>query len=182
MSAAIDTLRSEHVIMDRLLDLLDREVTNFERASQTDYDLIKEIIDFFLTYPDLSHHPRENLVLDTLKKRAGDAAALTADLGAAHAALSDQLQKFAHAVINSLLELNVPRDHFVRLARRFIESERQHMAHEEEVFFPLAKRYLKDEDWRDIDKRSARIGGDFAIGEKAMRFPALSALNALDRE
>jgi len=180
MSAAIDILQSEHHVMSKLLDLLEHEVGHFERAEPTNYDLIKEIIDYFLTYPDLCHHPRENLILDTLKQRAGDAAAAVTDLDAAHSALSEQLHKFAHTVVNSLLELNVPREHFVELARQFLDSEREHMAHEEKVFFPLAKQHLTAADWRDIDERASRIGGLPDVCEEGLRFPALSAVNVLE--
>lgn len=180
MSTPIGVLRTEHGILTRLLDLLEREVECFENAEPTDYDLIKEIIDYFLTFPDLCHHPRENLILDKLKRRAADAAGAVNDLDAAHSALSVELHEFAHAVVNSLLELNVPRDHFVKLARNFLDSERGHMAHEEKVFFPIAEQHLTAADWQDIEERASRIGGWLEPDELRARFPALSATNALD--
>jgi hemerythrin-like domain-containing protein len=152
MSRAIDTIRSEHHNMTRLLDILDHQINLFERAIQPDYDLIKEIIDYFLTFPDLYHHPKEDLIFRRIKKRAPEIAENLFDLEQEHGRVSERLHAFTRAVVNVMLEVEVPRDQFVAVAREFIEGERKHMSEEEGHFFKLAEETLDETDWDAIDR------------------------------
>ena len=53
---AIQSLCNEHKTIRYLLDLLAQQIALFERTERPDYELIKEIVDYFLTYPELCHH------------------------------------------------------------------------------------------------------------------------------
>ncbi len=170
MPAAIDALRSEHRTMLHLLTMLERQVELFEETQHPDYDLIKEIIDYFLTYPDLCHHPKEDLILNRLRSRDQAAADRIGALDEEHEDLSDQLREFSHAVVNILLGLEVSRDTFVKLARDFITRERKHMANEERVFFPAALEGLTDEDWTEIDSTMDRFRDPLSAGDAGLRF------------
>ena len=58
MPHVLDMLKREHKTISRLLTSLEGQVDLFEKAEHPDYELMKEIIDYFLTYPDLCHHPK----------------------------------------------------------------------------------------------------------------------------
>jgi hemerythrin-like domain-containing protein len=146
----LDIIRDEHHSMSRLLALLEDQVELFENGSVPDYDLMREIIEYFLTFPDLFHHPKENLILAKLRQRAPDLALKVGDLEAEHATISGELHGFAHALSNVLLDVELPRDSFVKLARAFIAREREHMSEEEAVFFPAAQVGLTEADWDDL--------------------------------
>jgi hemerythrin-like domain-containing protein len=154
----LDMIRDEHRSMSRLLERLEQQIELFETGLPADYLLMNEIIEYFLTYPDLFHHPKENLILAKLRQRAPDLARRVGDLDADHATISQELHRFAHVLANLLLEVEMPRDHFAKLARAFIERERQHMSEEESVFLPAALAGLTKEDWKDIaaQTRAAR--------------------------
>lgn len=179
MSLVIDALLREHKTMNRLLQILEEQVDRVERADEPDYELIKEIIDYFVTYPDLCHHPRENLVLAKLKDRAPEAAAEVGALDDEHTRLSGELHGFAHAVANALLEVEIPRETLASLARDFIADERRHMKAEEERFFPAALRHLTEDDWREIIARSGRLKDPLSPGEAGIRFAELRQMMAL---
>lgn len=87
----LDIIRDEHHSMSRLLALLEDQVELFENGSVPDYDLMREIIEYFLTFPDLFHHPKENLILAQLRQRAPDLALKVGDLEAEHATISGEL-------------------------------------------------------------------------------------------
>lgn len=169
MTHAIMMIRREHQNMTRLLDLLDRQIDLFENAIPPDYDLVKEIVEYFLTFPDLYHHPKEDLVFRKLKRRAPKLADELFDLEAEHESVSERLRTFSRAVINVMLEIEMPRDNFVKLAREFINGERKHMAFEETHFFPLAVETLTDDDWSDLNSVFSDIN-DPLDGEPATRF------------
>ncbi len=169
MSRAITVIRKEHQTMTRLLDLLERQVDLFENAVRPDYELMKEIIDYFLTFPDLYHHPKEDLIFRKIKRRAPEMAETLFDLEEEHEKVSDRLHAFTKAVVNVMMEAEMPRDTFVSIAREFIEGERSHMAEEETHFLPLAIDILTNEDWEEVDRAVAEIS-DPLQGENAMRF------------
>ena len=173
MTQAIQTLRSEHKTTARMLDLLDRQITLFEDAQRPDYDLLKDVIDYFLTYPDLYHHPKENLILDALRKRDPQMAAPVGDIDKEHAEISARLHAFAHAVVEVLMEMEVSRDRFVEIARDFIDDQRRHMIKEEQVFFPAALEALSDKDWEEIDKKVSHFEDPLTATESELKFDSL---------
>ena len=157
MPKAVDIIRAEHQSMTRLLDLLYQQIDLFEEGNQPDYELLQEIVDYFLTYPDLYHHPKEDMIFRRIKKRLPDQVEDMFDLEAEHEQISERLRVFARALANVMLEGEVPRDQFVPLAREFLDGERKHMAYEESHFLQLALDTLNDEDWKQVDAKVARI-------------------------
>lgn len=173
MSKTIAILHAEHAVMARLLDLLGEQVDRFESAENTDYELIKEIVDYFLTIPDLYHHPKEDLIHARMLRRGGAKAKNMHDIPAEHARGSERLHAFSHAVINVLLDTEFPRDRFVEIARGFLDNERRHMQGEEAEFFPAAMELLSEEDWADIDERVSKFKDPLIHGDRSIRFQAI---------
>jgi len=157
MSLTMDMLTQEHRNMSRLLDILDHQVCQFEQAKQVDYDLVTQIVDYFRSFPDLYHHPKEDLVFQKLLERNPVQARAFANLESEHEECSNRLFIFARAVVSVLIETHIPREGFVRIARNFIDNERRHMSGEESWFFPTAMQYLTAEDWAEIDSRVSKL-------------------------
>jgi hypothetical protein len=67
MPQAIDLLRQEHRNISALLRTLEWQVAAFKNDSQPDPGL-------FPGFPDLYHHPKEDLVFAKLRERDGAAA------------------------------------------------------------------------------------------------------------
>ncbi len=169
MAHMLDTIHDEHLSMSRLLDLLEQQIEAFESGLPADFQLMNEIIEYFLTFPDLFHHPKENLVLAKLRQRAPDLASTVDDLDDQHADISEELHRFARVLANLQLEVVMPRDSFAKLARAFIERERKHMSAEEAVFFPAARAGLTDEDWDELAAK-ARAPRDPLVEKAKIRF------------
>lgn len=174
MPAVIDSIRGEHRTMGRLLDLLETQIDLFEETSQPDYDLIREIIDYFVTFPDLYHHPKEDLIFRKLKARDASAVEAFGNLEALHEDGSERLHEFTQAVVNVLMEAEIPRDTFVKLARDFISGERAHMAAEEKHFLPVAADRLSAKDWSDIEKVVGKFTDPLSGETLRSRFAVLS--------
>lgn len=175
MSLTMDMLREEHRVMQRLLDLLDRQIAMFEKAEQPDYQLLSEIIDYFRSFPDLYHHPKEELVLQRLAERDPDGAKRVGDLEEDHHECADRLDVFSRYVVQVLLEAEVPRGAFIEAARAFIDNERRHMKGEESVFFPAAEGSLTSEDWEKIDSRVAKFKDPLLEEHLPYRFESIRA-------
>ncbi|MEM7428034.1 MAG: hemerythrin domain-containing protein [Pseudomonadota bacterium] len=174
MANAIDDIRNEHKTMRWLLDLLEAQIHMFENGERPDYDLIKEVIDYFLTFPDLFHHPKEDMVYRKLKLRNPAAAGRFGDLEDQHERGSDRLHRFTRAVVNVMLEAEIPRETFVGLARDFVDGERKHMDAEEALFFPAALEALTEDDWHEIGMKVDRFTDPLSPGIAGVRFGLLA--------
>ncbi len=153
MSVTIVKLRDEHKNMGSLLTILRREIEHFKNGGPADFHLVRDILDYNVNFPDACHHPKEDLIFQTLGKRDADAASAVGDLEREHADLYVLAKRFATAVDNILGNSTLPRDWFAEVAEDYLRAMRRHMQMEEVVFFPAAERILSDEDWAAIDAR-----------------------------
>lgn len=155
---ALEALHAEHRTIARMLDLFDRQLDLLSNGRQSDVDVLKEIIDYFRTYPDLYHHPKEELILRSIARRDPSARGLLTEMANEHEAGSADLVTLSRALVAMLMEPETETHRFLDEARAFISHERQHMAWEDGNFFDLAVATLTDADWADIDARIAALG------------------------
>ena len=94
----IDRLFQEHRNVERLLATLERELAIFDRGDRPDYEVIRAIISYFELYPEVYHHPQEDLVFAKLKIRDPAAAAKVGDLALEHQKGGERLRRVAQAV------------------------------------------------------------------------------------
>jgi len=170
---AIAEIRREHENIAQVLNLLDAQISIFETGDRPDYDLIQDIVEYFVTFPDLYHHPKENLIYRRMRDRDPEFDPDHGDLEGEHEKISDRLQGFSKAMVNVMLEVEVPRDAFIALARTFIEGERDHMAAEEKYFLPVAEETLHEADWAEIDEILERFGDPLDDSDFRNRFTVL---------
>ena len=76
----IDLLRQEHRNIEKLLFVLEQELSVFDRGERPDYEVIWAVIAYFQVFPDAYHHPQENAVFEKLKARDPAEAAKIGDL------------------------------------------------------------------------------------------------------
>jgi len=65
----IDSLRQEHRNIEKLLLVLERELSVFDRGERPDYQVIHAFIAYFLVYPHSYHHPQEDMIFEKLRTR-----------------------------------------------------------------------------------------------------------------
>jgi len=150
MSYIIEVLRQEHCNIEKLLCVLERELSLFARGDHPDYAVIRSVIDYFMDYPDSCHHPKEDMIIEKLTARNPVRAATIGDLEAQHREGARRLRRVAKAVDSVLSDQDLVRQSVADIIRDFIGHERQHMAMEERVVFPAALNVLRAEDWEDI--------------------------------
>jgi len=146
----IDFLRQEHRNIEKLLLVLERELSVFDRGDRPDYEVIAAVVAYFQVYPSAYHHPQEDVVFTKLKARDPAAAAMVGDLAAEHRRGAERLRKVAEAVEGVLMDREVARQAVDGIVRNFIAEERRHIAMEENIFFPAAVKGLQPEDWAEI--------------------------------
>jgi hypothetical protein len=62
MIEIIEILHQEHRSIEKLLGVLERELSVFDRGDRPDYELVLAVIDYFKGYPDSCHHSRRAIL------------------------------------------------------------------------------------------------------------------------
>ena len=153
MTEIIGVLRQEHGNITRLLMALERQIAVFDRAGEPDHDIVEGVIDYFLSYPDLYHHPKEELVLAKLRQRDPAAANAIGDLKREHEELASKARAFSAAVRAAFEETETPRQSLRQWTQDFIALQAGHLNKEEKVFFPAAQAALTSEDWAQLEAK-----------------------------
>lgn len=146
----IERLSQEHLNIEKLLAILERELEVFDRGDRADYEVIHAVISYFEVYPEVYHHPQEDLVFAKLRARDPAAAAKVGDLAREHQKGAQLLRRVAQAVDGVLAEREILREDVDLIVRDFIAHERRHMRMEDRDFFPAALKVLKPQDWTEI--------------------------------
>ena len=131
----IERLSREHRNIEKLLVILERELEVFDRGDRPDYEVIRAVISYFEVYPEVYHHPQEDLVFGKLRTRDAAAAAKVGDLAREHQKGAERLRRVAHAIDAVLADREVLRQNVDTIVRDFIEHERRHMMMEDRDFF-----------------------------------------------
>lgn len=173
MPKILDDLRKDHRNLANLWDLLGRELKVFKQGGVVDYDLVESILDYNLNYPDLCHHPRENLIFNKLKERDPAAISAIGDLEKEHQKLSSLTWRFSTAVSNVLEDEQLPREWFLDVANDFLRFSRNHIQMEEVLFFPAAQKTLTEEDWKELDEASENVEDPLFGKDKQDKYQAL---------
>jgi hemerythrin-like domain-containing protein len=146
----IERLCREHRNIEMLLAVLERELEIFDRGGRPDYEVIRAIISYFEVYPEVYHHPQEDLVFAKLKIRDPAAAAKVGNLALEHQKGAERLRRVAQAVDSVLADREILRQTVDNIVRDFIEHERRHIMMEDRDFFPAALKSF----------RASRLDGD----------------------
>ena len=148
MVGMIDVLRQEHNDVARLLDLVDAQING---KAPLDLDLLHEVLEYCLTYPDQYHHPKEDLIYRALCAHDQRVEPVIEDLEAEHEELAVLTREFATLVEKARADGTHTPLSFKELGQSFLDFYRQHMTKEEQWFFPDALKMLAPEEWSDLE-------------------------------
>lgn len=152
MSEVIQALRIEHSNIAQLLAILERQWARLAADQPLNADIMEAAADYFQSYPDLYHHPKEDLIFQRLRQRDPTAARAFGDLQSEHEEIAARTREFAQTVQAGFGDPH-GRETLGFWLQSFISCQREHMAKEERLLFPAALRSLSDEDWQHIRAR-----------------------------
>lgn len=152
MHKQISIWKAQHANFRRLLDLLDAEIRVFHAGSRPDYDLMGDAVYYLVHYADRFHHPKEDIALETLVRRASEFQPLAAALNDEHKAIANTGMVLVEQLQEVVAGALMPRVAVEGPAATYSAYYRQHMAREEAEFFPRLERLLNEEDWAAVEK------------------------------
>ena len=151
MTNVIDSLHQDHKNISRLLSLLEKQVDHFEAGEYADYQIITDIMHYFMNYPDVYHHPHEDIVFAALKRKDINVADLIDEITSEHQKMADD----SAAIYDTMKQIQgnaiFSREEIVSQLRNYIANYHSHIEKEEEGLFARASSLLEDEDWRAIN-------------------------------
>ncbi len=163
MHPIIRKLHHEHVHLSRLLDLLDRQLAAIHAGDKPDYDLMLDIMNYVTHFPDLFHHPKEDLVFERLRARDPASTAVVGRLLREHRQIIGKGKEFFAVLENAVNDVILPRGSIEQTGRDYVGSLRRHMDTEEGDVLRRAEKALLPEDWERIEQ-AAQEGPDPLFG------------------
>ena len=64
MARVLDELRRDHRNMAKILAIVEGQARLIREGRIADLDLVERAMDYSLGYPDLCHHPKDDLILE----------------------------------------------------------------------------------------------------------------------
>ena len=153
MVQVIDQLARDHRNMRLLLDIIEAEMERYGEGRSPDFELLQMTARYILDYPDLIHHPKEDMVFARLIERDPGAREAMSDLIADHRRLAEVTRRFAATIDDAARDVELPRVWLATLVQEFLHANRTHMQAEERHFLPRAMAHLTESDWSEIDER-----------------------------
>lgn len=170
----IQQLIRDHRNMVVLLNVLHEELERYRHTKQVDFEVLSRLVDYILNFPELRHHPREDLIFKHLKRSSPHALQEAETVLAEHKELAALTRRLSAAIRNLWQDVAMPRAEFESLVEKYIETYRRHMRQEEDLYFPLALMNLRASDWSAIEAEAALPGADPLFDGKVDRdFQAL---------
>ncbi|MEX2365813.1 MAG: hemerythrin domain-containing protein [Pseudohongiellaceae bacterium] len=151
MNEILDKLHQDHIHMARVLDLIDRELTRFNKEDESsDLPLVHDAMHYLTQYGDQCHHPLEDRVFAHLQEINTFSTEAVARLHDEHQTLYARGKAFRDAVGDVESDATMTRDAFMQLARDYLDLQREHLNFEEATVFPLAREHMDQADWQAI--------------------------------
>ncbi len=183
MSRVIDRLLSEHVNLGRLVRLLDRQPSLLVSPDAPNIGLIVDTLLYLTKFPDVTHHPLEDRIVERLRARDALSAGLADEIEAQHVTLARQGAALLDDLEGAVRQDTMSPEGAAANIRLYAERLRHNMAVEELALFPVAVRELDDGDWRLIEPM-ATTGTPDPLSDALMqtRFAELRRAIALEAD
>lgn len=149
-------LRKDHRVMSVLLDVLETETEPLRGQGEPNYPLLYEIVNYCVSYPDIYHHPKEDIVYRRLVANGANADQV-GDMEAAHQELSGITHRLHDELTAAYKTGEANRPVLLSQLESFINAYRLHIDAEEKVFFPLGEELLTPDDWSEISDEVAQL-------------------------
>lgn len=153
--------------MARLVDVLQEELERYRQTKSADFEILFRIVDYVRNFPELRHHPREDLIFRHLEYRDPAGARQAEAILAEHWEMAALTRKLSAAVHNLWHDVEMPRPWFESVVDRYITKYRRHMREEEEIYFPLAMKSFRPSDWQKVEAEAAQSNDNPLFGGKS---------------
>ncbi|GGE66021.1 hypothetical protein GCM10011533_17890 [Streptosporangium jomthongense] len=164
---AISTIVQEHQSLWRILDLLDQLQHDMNINEQKpDETLYSNIFDYIQHFARRVHSSPEEIVLyRLLGEKSPDTKPLLDKLAHGYVIGDEKINELRHLLMLCMERWPDGREDFSHALARFTEALRKHIKKEEGVVIPRARKFLSEDEWRQITE-SRDQANDPLFGER----------------
>ena len=105
MSRLMEELQRDHKRIDKVLTLLESQIEALENDGDPDLALLQDALDYVEHYPDLIHHPREDVIYTAFRRRSLDANVVIDGLLSEHATMPALTRAFRELIDEAVDDL-----------------------------------------------------------------------------
>ncbi|MEI6300362.1 MAG: hemerythrin domain-containing protein [Betaproteobacteria bacterium] len=164
---------AEHVNFARLLNVLEQQLQAFHQDEHPDYALMLDICDYLQNFPDVYHHPREDVAFSRLVLHEAKFKAQVDRLTHEHSIIAWVGKQFKTLLEGCVADSLVGRAEVEACASMYLVYYRHHLNEEERDILPAAAKLLTPEDWAAV-AAAVPTGRDPLFGDDRIeRFRAL---------
>jgi len=149
-SDAIRLLGIEHERIEQILEIVEGQIEVIDSGSEPDSALVKLAVEYFLSFPDTCHHPKEDLLFRQMNNRSHEDASIVGDLIRDHENLS-QLANDVNQEVSSGSTATLKAKESLDALKTFVKSYRHHLESENTKFFPHLLKTLSQDELDAID-------------------------------
>ena len=154
MGSALSILQGEHLFyataLKTLLGHLDRARIS---SAKPNLEVFATGIGFINTFMDHFHHPKEDeFLFRALRRRTTEADEVLRELQFEHAYGPQTLDELKAALNRAQAGGKAELELFADNMKSYAHTQFAHMEREEGIVLPIARRTLKEEDWKEIER------------------------------
>ncbi len=172
----MEELHTDHRHIDKLLRLLSKQMDLLHEGGTPDYTLLSEIVDYVEHYPDLIHHPKEDLIFATYLDQHNERREQVEALMEEHKTLFHLTKEFRELMDEVIDDAMISRDEIENMGRAYILRQRNHMNAEEAEIFPLIRRTFTEEEWKYIKEHAPTVDDPLFGDQVETRYESLYRL------
>lgn len=179
MHAVMQQLHEDHEHVARLLRFIEDECRKSHSKESPDLDRLHQVMHYLRHYPDVFHHPREDLLFERLLERDPGCEKVINELQKEHEELARSGEQLRERLYQKCHGRRLKWPSLRQELLAYAELLGSHMEIEERQVFPLAKLLLADNDWEQIEAR-IRQREDPLIGNRVAS-PYANLINKIER-
>jgi hemerythrin-like domain-containing protein len=164
MHPHLQELHQDHLNFARILALLEKQLGMLRLGQNADLHVLIEIVDYMQSYPDLLHHPREDVIFSTCLERSPQDNEMLKKLMAEHQSLVQQTRALRELLDQWELGSPLPRETIAASIEEYLRVQWEHLNLEESTIYQMLSAQLTDEDWLRIGA-ALPSGSDPLFGE-----------------
>ena len=161
-------LRGDHRNMVMLLELLDAEIDRLAASGEPDYEFVRDIMLYVTEYPDVVHHPKEDIVYRHLKSLRPETHTDLERVETDHQHIEESGLKLRNSIEAISIDADFDRGELIENFRDYSDQLSEHMYWEETNLFSLADEMQHFGDWSEVVLKNNEIG-DPLFGSRVER-------------
>jgi hemerythrin-like domain-containing protein len=156
MHRLLRDLHQDHINLGRVLRILESQLDLVRSGGSADLYVLSEIVDYVQSYPDLIHHPREDVIFMVYRERSTESLDLIERLMEEHRALVVRTNDLRVSLDQWQHDSPVPREHICGLIDEYLRMQWDHLNLEEGSIYSLLSNSLTADDWERIEAEIPR--------------------------